>query len=203
MDRIWIAIVAGFLAVGLAGCATVEVGDPDKIELSGKVVLEWDRPDYFYYRKSPTAPLTFKPSFLDEPIIPGEMYTDGGSIPEVFRGIPGLSPWAVGPAYILHDWLFKVKRCGFEAPPAEKNMKFRQSAQVLAEVAFALERARVISNDKLDLIIAAVNSRYAERIWESPASDDECRRPEGPLLAPSSRADTPIFYEFTIPPPGG
>jgi hypothetical protein len=47
-------------------------------------------------------------------IVPETMYTDGGSVPQILWGIPGLSPWALGPAYIIHDWIFlvhSIERC--------------------------------------------------------------------------------------------
>src|SRR6266851_6434044 len=71
-------------------------------------------------------------------IVPGLMYTDGGSIPRVFWSVPGLSPWAFGPAYIVHDWLFVVHRCHWPAPPEVQAITFEQSAQILAEVGKSL-----------------------------------------------------------------
>src|SRR5262249_41845045 len=56
-------------------------------------------------------PLSFRPSFMTTPIVPEDMFTTGGSVPRVFCSIPGLSPWGLGPAYIIHDWLFFVHRC--------------------------------------------------------------------------------------------
>jgi hypothetical protein len=69
--------------------------------LKGHVYVEWYRQDKFIYRRDATDPLLFVPTFMKTPIDPHDMYTDGGSVPQVLWGIPGLSPWALGPAYIM------------------------------------------------------------------------------------------------------
>ena len=74
-------------------------------------------------------------------------------------GIPGLSPWALGPAYIIHDWIFLVHRCNLPAPPEVKAITFPQSAQILAEVGKALVDANLISDDRLEEIVWAVRTK--------------------------------------------
>lgn len=44
-------------------------------------------------------------------IEPGPMFTDGGSIPRVVWFESSLSPWAYGPAFLIHDWEFDLKHC--------------------------------------------------------------------------------------------
>jgi hypothetical protein len=115
-------------AVLAAGCASFTTyGDGI---LKGRVLVQWDRQDEFIYVKA-SNPLSFKPSFMNTAIVPETMYTDGGSVPQILWGIPGLSPWALGPAYIIHDWIFLVHRCNLPAPPEVKAITFEQSAQIL------------------------------------------------------------------------
>src|SRR5207245_1298266 len=104
-------------------------------------LVEWTTDDHFIYRiaKPPHSdPLTFQPSFMAEPIVPVEIFTDGGSIPRVLWGIPGLSPWGLGPAYVVHDYVFVVHRCNWDAPDHVKQITFEQSAEILAELGKAL-----------------------------------------------------------------
>lgn len=71
-------------------------------------------------------------------IEPGAFYTDGGSIPRAVQWVQGFNAWAFGPAYIVHDWLFVVRKCandgdpfGVESPIA--SMSFGESAKIMAE----------------------------------------------------------------------
>jgi hypothetical protein len=67
-------------------------------------------------------------------------------------GIPGLSPWALGPAHIIHDWIFEVHRCpNRKATPEEKAITFEQSAIILAQVGKALVEADLIDDNRLEL----------------------------------------------------
>ena len=98
-------LVLGLLfTMTLAGCASwITYGDGD---LKGHVVVVWNRQDKFIYVPDNNDLFSFQPSFMkatNTRIVPGLMYTDGGSIPRVFWSVPGLSPWAFGPAYIVHD----------------------------------------------------------------------------------------------------
>jgi hypothetical protein len=70
----------------------------------------------FVFVPNPNDPL--KMSRIDqdgnvvgEPIQPGMMYTDGGSIPRIATVFKGFSPWGYAPAYMIHDWLFIAKHC--------------------------------------------------------------------------------------------
>ena len=157
-------------------CSTIQIGDPDKIFLKGRVLVEWYRQDNFIYRKTGNA-LSFKPSFMDQPIVPEDMYTSGGSVPQVLWNIPGLSPWALGPAYIVHDWIFEVHRCDRDAPPEVKAITFEQSAQILAEVGQSLVKAGLIDDNQLPAIVWAVRTRYARNIWDRPGTKEECEPP--------------------------
>jgi hypothetical protein len=184
----------------LIGCASITIGDPEDIELTGRVFVEWQREDLFIYRRTDKA-LTFKPSFMDESIVPGDMYTDGGSVPRVFWNIPGLSPWGLGPAYIIHDWIFEVHRCDRDAPAHVKNITFEQSAQILAEIGQSLVDAKLIDNNQLPAIVWAIRTRYARDIWDRPGTEEECQRPPGRFKAANLRARGEIVtvVDFEVP----
>ncbi|WP_271588451.1 DUF1353 domain-containing protein [Bradyrhizobium sp. CCBAU 53415] len=181
-----------FVAVTLAGCVGwIRYGDGI---LKGRVVVQWTREDKFIYLKTGN-PLSFQPSFLNTPIVPETMYTDGGSIPRIFWSIPGLSPWGLGPAYVIHDWLFEVHRCHRPAPPEVAAITFEQSAQVLAEVGKSLVEAGLVDNNKLDEIVWAIQTRYARNIWDSAPAPGECAIP----ILTKARPRTVV--DFTVPVP--
>jgi len=189
-------------AVFAAGCASfMTYGDGD---LKGRVLVQWDRQDEFIYIKG-SNPINFRPSFFKGPdnIVPETMYTDGGSVPQILWGIPGLSPWALGPAYIIHDWIFLVHRCKLPAPPEVKAITFDQSAQILAEVGKSLVLAGLIKDNKLEEIVWAVRTRYAQSLWERPPTAKEC---SVPVVSTSERrrlglAPSRTVVDFVIPPP--
>ncbi len=191
-------VLSSFLLTLLTSCVSVDLVDPDKISLKGRVLVEWHQEDQFIYRTS-SNPVSFKPSFMDEPIVPQTMFTDGGSVPRVLWSVPGLSPWALGPAYIVHDWIFLVHRCKLDAPAHVKAITFEDSAQILAEVGQALVRAGLVKNDRLPLIMAAVRSRYARGLWNTPGDEEYCKPP--PDLPAFRRRAARRIVDFTIPPP--
>jgi Protein of unknown function (DUF1353) len=184
----------------LSGCAPWVQGEIGCGELTGRVLVEWDREDAFIYRhKNNPRPLSFKASFMNVPIVPEDMFTDGASVPRVFWSIPGLSPWALGPAAIVHDWIFLVHRCGWPAPPEVKQITFEDSARILAQVGLALIEAGLVDHNLLEQIVWATTTRYARDLWDRPGTEKECRRPpefrKGRRLAPGE----PSFMIFDIP----
>jgi hypothetical protein len=189
-------------AAALAGCSTIAREDIKEGVLKGRVVVEWDRQDKFIYRKQADG-LSFKPSFLKQAIVPQDMYTDGGSVPQVLWGIPGLSPWALGPAYIIHDWIFQVHRCRLPAPPEVAAITFEQSASILAEVGKALIDHGLIEDDRLDAIVWAVSTRFARNLWDTPGDPNSCKLPRRLLSDRSLFAGKPgrqRVIDFVIPP---
>jgi hypothetical protein len=191
---------AAALASPLAGCGTwINDGDVGQGELKGRVLVEWVGQDKFVYRRSPGIPLSFRPSFMSTAIEPKDMYTDGGSIPQVLWGIPGLSPWGLAPAYIIHDWLFEVHRCNRPEPPEVRAITFEQSAVILAQVGRALIEAGLIRDNMLDAIVWAVRTRYARSLWDRSATADECLVPPS-LRTFALRAGAKTVADFVIPP---
>ena len=132
---------------------------------------------------------------MNEFIEPQEMYTTGGSIPRILWGIPGLSPWGLGPAYIIHDWLFYIHRCNISAPEHERKITFDQSQRILAEVGLELINKKLIDHDLLDEIVYAVGTRYARDRWDPPGDHEECK----PVPEAFVRSKANIVADFVIP----
>jgi hypothetical protein len=197
--------LAGLAAMPLAGCASwVRHEDIGEGDLSGHVYVEWYDEDRFIYRKNPLDPLSFRPSFWPngKAIVPELMFTDGGSVPRALWGIPGLSPWGLGPAYIIHDWIFEVHRCGRPASPEVAAITFEESARILAEVGKALIDHGLIKHDMLDAIVWAVRTSYARDLWDRPGTKEECTPPAARIAKRRlwSAAAPRRVTDFTIPP---
>jgi hypothetical protein len=137
---------------------------PGKFE--GKLTIRWVEPDRFVYIPDRLDPLSFTTPGRP-PIVAGIMSTDGGSIPRLFWGVPGYSPWGYAPAYIIHDWLFLAHHCAF---PEYQTIEFEDSAQILAEGIKTLMVAGIAPEDETTLwaIYEAVKSRIAKSIWNNP-----------------------------------
>lgn len=206
--RRWKALSATLLiALTLAGC--VLLGPIGNGDLRGHLYVQWiGGNDEWIYRVQPKDPLSFKPSFLSVAITPKDMYTDGGSIPQVFRSIDGLSPWGLGPAYIMHDWLFEVHRCPNRQsdptiPQEVKNITFEQSAQVLAETAKYLIDAGLSSGANLDAIRWAIETNIARRMWDRPPEGNECALPTPAFIASRMKANAIgrplVVADWTVP----
>ena len=131
------------------------------------------------------------------PIVPDVMSTDGGSVPQVFSGIPGLSPWGLGPAYIIHDWLFEVRRCGRNAPPEVKAITFEQSRPHPCG-----SRDRSLSGLAQHGMICWMPSFgvcgrvYARALWDRPGSPEECKSPALMKTYRFQRTDSGEIYDL-------
>ncbi len=198
---------AAFLAtLLLAACGTWIHDDIHDGDFRGVATVEWVGQDYFVYRPDPKRALSFQPSFWKNTtmrITPTLMFTDGGSIPRFFWNIPGLSPWGFGPAYVIHDYIFTVHRCGWN-DPAVSQITFEQSAEVLAEVGKALIELGLIKDDALDAIIWGVRTHYARSLWDTPGDPiKDCAKPKsfarGVVIA---RFEIPSVRKPLSAPPG-
>ena len=188
--------LATLAAAPLSGCGTwINYEDIGSGDLKGTVRVDWVGEDKFIYRKT-SDPLSFRPSFMKIPIVPDDMFTDGGSIPRVFWAVPGLSPWGLGPAYVIHDWLFVVHRCNPPNVPDEvRTITFPQSALILAEIGKALIEHGLVQHNMLEAIVWAVRTRYAEGLWNRPGTPEDCATPR---LLKGLRGTTVV--NFSIPP---
>ena len=193
--RPWLSLLG--VLVTLAGCVTL--GEIEDGKLRGRVLVEWYKQDLFIYRKTGNA-LSFTPSFMTIPIVPEDMITDGGSVPRILWSVPGLSPWGLGPAYIIHDWIFRVHRCRLDVPGV-KDINFVQSAQALAEVGKALIKANLIPDDKLTAIVWAIRTNYARGIWDRLGSPEECAPVPTVTTARARFGREVAVTDFVIPGP--
>ena len=198
----WKRVAPWVVCAGLVACAAprIELSDPG--EISGKLMVFWDREDHFIYYPFYGDPLTYRlPRSVAEKIgvntiRPGAIYTDGGSIPRAVRGVVGFSPWGYGPAYIVHDWLFVAHHCirhGLEDrhDPRDRDevetvrkVDFPLSADILAGVIQALVKQEKVPSRPLapDAIYTAVDSAVARRLWNNP-DPGSCRPVEQDVIA--------------------
>src|ERR1044071_6767750 len=169
------SMVTMFLAAVMAlltGCSSIYYSQVKEGKLSGRLIVEWIDADYFIFVPDTDRPLTFS-RYNRDVIVPERMFTDGGSIPRAFWGIRNYSPWGYGPAFIVHDWLFEMKRCrhsGYE------RYSFEDTADILAEVIKTLmtdPKHGVEDKFTLYAISEAVRSPLARAIWE----DSKCNPP--------------------------
>lgn len=134
-------------------------------------------------------PLTFERSGNRGSIQPGEMWTDGGSIPRTFWVFKHYSPWGYGPAFIIHDWLFHMQDC--ELPGYDKYT-IEVAATVMSEVMKTLMEEPAFnfgSKNSLYFMYKAVQSPAAVQAWE----DKECERT---LQIPKDEPDKTFLISF-------
>lgn len=166
-----IRLLVALLTLSLAGCQSVYHRVQDG-RLSGKLTVEWYGPDQFVFQPHATTPLAFERANGDR-IVPGEMYTDGGSIPRSLWIFRNYSPWGYAPAFIVHDWLFEMKHCGW---PGEDKYDHQIAAEVMAEVMKTMMVTGRVPVDEatVQAMYLAVSSPIAAKHWQ----EGKCEPPE-------------------------
>jgi hypothetical protein len=163
------------------GCANVDYASVEKGSFEGEVAVVWLRgtegpgDGTFVYVPTPRKPLTFtrpEGKTAGAVIVPTMIYTDGGSIPSVGRLFNGLTPWNYGPAYIVHDWLFRAKQClNANSPNPDyavvRNLTFQDSAEIIAESIKALQEEGRVRKDDVSaaVVTAGVTSPITRSYW--------------------------------------
>jgi hypothetical protein len=138
--------------------------------MSGTLLIQWNGEDRFIFVPDVNDPLKFRTKTNRE-IIPGRMFTDGGSIPRVFWGAKGFSPWGYGPAYVLHDWLFHQHRCKNDAQP--NRYSFKEANQVLDEaIAYLMSAKKVPSNQEARNLIKWAVDNFAWAAWNDSCDQE-------------------------------
>jgi hypothetical protein len=187
------------LALAAAGCSSLHYDRVHSGDLHGRLVVQWVDHDKFIFVPDAEKPLTFT-RHNQEVIAPGQMYTDGGSIPRQLWALRSYSPWGYAPAYIVHDWLFEMKHCGL---PGNERYDVEEAAWVLAEVMKTMmDKQGAQPADKLALysIFEAVRSPVAAKLWEDGHCDLVATRGEAPALPPEVSGQAPkIEYVIEFP----
>jgi hypothetical protein len=176
------ACLLAALAALASGCVTVHYQRTETGTLSGRLVVEWREPDLFVYRPDGARPLTFVRKNGDT-IKPGEMLTDGGSIPRPFWAFRNFSPWGYGPAFIVHDWLFHVHNCRLSG---HEKYSLDEAATIMSEVMKTMmESPGFDYGDKtvVYMMYEAVRTPPARQAWE----DGPCQTPDARTLAAPPR----------------
>jgi len=170
----------GAILAALASCTTIDFDSLESGTFSGTLIVMWvgegsatSGDGKFVFVPDPYSRLTFqRPGGASPPIVPGMMYTDGGSVPRIVQPFKGFNPWGYAPAYMIHDWIFTAHHCLAEgrtdaAYSAVRDIDFHQSAIVLGEAIHTLMKKNLVSENDVAkrAIAAAVNSPIAEKIW--------------------------------------
>ena len=133
-------------------------------QLLGTLLIQWSDESRFIYVVDPANPLRYRTKDGRE-IRPGRMYTDGGSIPRVFWGVKGFSPWGYAPAYIIHDWLFHQHRCGKDTAP--NNFTFDEANTALDDVIEILFKLKKVdANEDARRLIKWAVDHFAQGAWK-------------------------------------
>jgi hypothetical protein len=166
-------------AVFSTACTTIDFDKLQPGSFSGTLIVMWVGPGgssgdgNFVFVPDPHNKLTFnRPGGKSPPIVPGIMYTDGGSVPRVVQVFHGFNPWGYAPAYMVHDWIFTAHHCladGRHDPAyqAVSNIGFDESGVILGEAIWTLMKEKLVSRDDVaaNAITSAVRSPIAKKIW--------------------------------------
>lgn len=157
--------------LAFSGCINQKAYNDTGIgKFEGVLEVRWLEPNRFLFVPNENDPLRFITPDGERIIQPEPMYTDGGSIPRLFWSVPGYSPWGIGPAYLIHDWLFVAHHC---KNPNYIDIEFDDSARLLGECIKTLMEAEVVpKNEALFYnIVTAVNTPIAEGLWKKGECD--------------------------------
>ena len=108
-----------------------------------------------------------------ETIKPGSFATDGGSIPRIAWAVPGLDPWSLLPAFLIHDWHYTQHHCcpDCQVTFEEANDVLMEGVYTLMKSQYALEDWRVAA-----AISLAVGSFVGRGVWDRAWTRDMCDR---------------------------
>jgi hypothetical protein len=139
---------------------------PGKFEGLENTRLRWVRSaadkDWFEFIPHATDAFAFVRSDKKTRIQPKRMFTDGGSIPRLFWGWKGFSPWGHGPAFLIHDYQFDAHHCG------DDTYSFEQVRDIMMEAVKTLMEAKLAPKDEtvFGWIAAAISSGIARKAWD-------------------------------------
>ncbi|MGO6845961.1 MULTISPECIES: hypothetical protein [Rhizobium] len=192
-----------------AGCQTIDFDKLPSGKFSGTLIVMWvgeggkAGDGKFVFVPDPHNRLSFtRAESSAAPIIPGVMYTDGGSVPKVVQPFRGFNPWGYAPAYMIHDWIFTAHHCisdGKQDPAylAMAKIDFHESGVILGEAIQTLMAKKLVEENDISkfAITTAVLSPVARNLWdaEGGACDAGAVKPEHlreiELAVPGSTTD--------------
>lgn len=186
----WALSMTGLCSILLmSGCASLHYRHTQAGQLSGKVVVEWRKPNLFTYKPDAGEPLVFVRKSGDT-IRPELMFTDGGSIPREFWVFKNYSPWGYGPAFIVHDWLFHMENCKL---PSHEKYSVGEAATIMSEVMKTMMESPDFdygSKTSMYLMYEAVQTQPAQDAWNK----GRCLIPERAAVA--QPPDETLVVEF-------
>jgi hypothetical protein len=141
-------------------------------QFRGQAQLVWIGANRFRFLNPAIGTFEFVPA-QGRPIVPGDMETDGGSVPRQLWLLKGYSPWDYAPAYIVHDWLFERHHA---QDPAYADITLQEAGLIMASGIKTLMEAPLPSGvkddpvpanpDALYRIYKAVTSKWADGLWD-------------------------------------
>ena len=84
---------------------------PGQFQNLENIRMEWISPDYFMFIPKRNNPFRFVRAGGKGVVEPRTFFTDGASIPRVFRWNSNLDQFGLLPAALLHDWQFERHHC--------------------------------------------------------------------------------------------
>lgn len=182
-------VVSLALTSAAASCTSIDFEKLQPGSFSGTLIVMWVGPGSsssgdgkFVFVPDPHDRLTFiRPGGKGNPIVPGVMYTDGGSVPRAVQVFRGFNPWGYAPAYMVHDWIFTAHHCFVDERKdpiytAVGDIGFKESGIILGEAIWTLMKEKLVVRDDVvaAAITAAVRSPFARKIWDG--SPGACER---------------------------
>jgi hypothetical protein len=124
--------------------------------------LRWVGTNWFEFVPKKDNPFTFVRS-NNEPITPKNFFTDGGSIPRLFRWSGDLDPFGSLPPYLLHDWEFDLHHCN------QSNKTFEDVASIMMEALRTLMEDGYVKENWFIfwMIDTGIHSGVALHAWNS------------------------------------
>ena len=177
------------------GCASYHYSQVTTGKIDGRLTVQWFERDRFRFIPDEEDPLVFTRSNGDV-IEPGEMATDGGSIPRPLWALKNYSPWGYAPGYIVHDWLFEANHCNVEE---YADYSLKESGLVLSEVIKTMmEDEKYGGKNEIVLysVYLAVTSEVAEELWNSGSCNVEDTAENELELDPEEKPITQYVINF-------
>ena len=165
MQHRFFQFLSALLLSLLSGCAPVAYNTTPIGTFEGVINLRWVEPNIFLYLPDSEQPFRFIRA-NGQVIEPGPMLTDGGSIPSSAWWLSNFTPWTYGPAYLLHDWIFRGYVCGYF--PSD-TYSFEDSASIMAEAMRTQMEldANAFSPVTFHVIISSVSGPAARFVFEN------------------------------------